>query len=163
MNMYGSLLHLTESSSDPCSVMTRQMRADGTPLTAKYVLIIFLRYLQPAAAAAAVPGGALLSHLQWIPSQRDPVYLAVPSLSGPSVETQHHNRMMADQGEHTERGQEAAPCCDFALASSISRQFPGVWSRLWMIDENGLREQNELLTIFSGAKHTVQQMGPRSS
>lgn len=38
------------------------------------------------------------SRQEWIPSQRVLVYLAALSLSGPSVETQHHNRMIADQG-----------------------------------------------------------------
>lgn len=79
------------------------------------------------------------SHLLWIPSHRDLVYL--------SVETQqHHNRKTANQGIQW----EVALSCYFVLVSSL--QCPAVRSTLWRMDEDWLREQNELLTVFRGAE-----------
>lgn len=43
----------------------------------------------------------------------------------------------------------------------LRRQYSGSFLvyEAGLIDENWLREQNELLTISSGAKHTILQMG----
>lgn len=93
------------------------------------------------------------SHWQWIPSQRDIVYLAAPSLSGPSVETQHHNRMTSDQGNTIgeARGSSVQLFC-----ARVINILPVSWVQ--KIDEKRIRGQNELLTIFSGAKHIILQM-----
>lgn len=139
------------TAANPCNIIPRQMQCDRTPTTPNSA-----NPFHPVCITSNQQQwsfGRHCSRHEWIPLQWVLVYLAALSLSGPSVETQHHNRMMADQGNTV--GPEAALCCYFVLASSILRQFSGVWSRLWMIDEIWLREQNELLTIFSGAKHTM--------
>lgn len=69
------------------------------PFTAKNDVLIGslhhrLYYLQRAAVGH---WGTLLVKCE-IPSQHDVVYLEALSLSGPSEETHHHNRMMSDQG-----------------------------------------------------------------
>lgn len=56
-----------------------------------------------------------------IPSQRDVVYLAALSLSGPSEETHHHNRMMSDPGNTFG---EARGCSILRLHHQYSGSFP---------------------------------------